>query len=135
MKRVNPAKTSFARRLRREATPEERMIWRRISRFRPGFTRQLTISDLYIADLACRQARLAVELDGSQHVDSAYDEARTKHLDALGWKVIRFWNNEVRDNADGVAAAILAAAEKCLGFAPEAIPPRAGRDRKPRLRK
>jgi len=70
MKRVDPSKTAFARRLRREATPEERMIWRRISRFRPAFTRQLTISDLYVADLACRQARLAIELDGSQHVDS-----------------------------------------------------------------
>ncbi|GAO39113.1 hypothetical protein SCH01S_25_00930 [Sphingomonas changbaiensis NBRC 104936] len=134
MKRVDPAKTSFARRLRQEATPEERMIWRRLSRFRPGFTRQLTISDLYVADLACRQARLVVELDGSQHADSAYDEARTAHLGALGWHVIRFWNNEVRENADGVAAAIVAAAERRLGFAPEVIATRAGRVRKPRLR-
>jgi very-short-patch-repair endonuclease len=135
LKRVDPEKTAFARRLRNEATPEERMIWRRISRFRPAFTRQLTISDSYVADLACRQARLAVELDGSQHVDSAYDKARTAHLAGLGWQVVRFWNNEVRENAGGVAEAIIAAAAARLGFAPEAIPSRAGRVRKPRLRK
>lgn len=134
MKRVDPKMTARARALRREATPEERMIWAKLSRFRPPFTRQLTISDSYVADLACRQAKLAIEMDGSQHVDSAYDLARTKHLEELGWHVIRFWNNDVWANADGVAQAILAKAAELIGRDLVATPSRAGRIRKPRLR-
>jgi very-short-patch-repair endonuclease len=134
MKRVDPKMTARARALRREATPEERLMWAKLSRFRPPFTRQLSISDSYVADLACRQARLAIELDGRQHDDSTYDAARTQHLHELGWHVIRFWNNEVRENADGVAEAILERATELLGFEPIPIPSRAGRERKPTLR-
>ena len=135
MKRVDPRMTARARALRNNATPEERAIWNRLASFRPRFTRQLTISDLYVADLACREARLAIELDGSQHVDSAYDEARTGHLASLGWQVIRFWNSDVRANPDGVAKGILEKGAECLeGIRPEAIAPRTGRRRKPRSR-
>ena len=135
MRRVDPKMTARARALRNDATPEERAIWKRISSFRPRFTRQLTISDLDVADLACREARLAIELDGSQHVDALYDEERTAHLVSLGWQVIRFWNSDVGANPDGVAQAILNKAAECLGgIPPEVIPSRAGRVRKPRLR-
>jgi very-short-patch-repair endonuclease len=135
MKRVDPKMTARARALRSSATPEERAIWERISAFRPRFTRQLTISDSYVADLACRKAWLAIELDGSQHVDSAYDVARTAHLTSLGWRVIRFWNSDVHANPDGVAQAILEKAADCLGgVRPEAIAPRVGRVRRPRSR-
>src|SRR6187397_1384897 len=101
-RRIEKRLTDRARQLRREATDQERTIWNLISRFRPKFTRQLSIPP-FVADLACRQARLIVEIDGSQHVDSKDDPARTEALQQEGWTIIRFWNSEVDENADGVA--------------------------------
>ncbi|HLJ64308.1 MAG TPA: DUF559 domain-containing protein [Stellaceae bacterium] len=98
--------TRRARELRRNATEAERIVWRRLSSHRPRFTRQLVVGP-YIIDLACRQARLAIELDGSQHVDSPTDVRRTRFLEAQGWTVLRFWNREVAENPDGVAEAII----------------------------
>lgn len=63
----------------------------------------------YIADFARREHLLIVELDGSQHLDSAYDAARTATLEALGYKVLRFCNRGVVANLDGVVEAIAAA--------------------------
>ncbi|WP_323126188.1 endonuclease domain-containing protein [Stakelama tenebrarum] len=128
--------TRRARELRNASTEAERYVWRRVSRFRPKFTRQLVVGP-YILDLACREAKLAVEFDGSQHLDAAdYDAARTAFLEREGWTVIRFWNAEVADNPDGVAAEILAKAAECLGGThPQPLPGREGRKRKPRSRK
>jgi len=69
----------------------------------------------YILDLACRAARIAIEFDGSQHLDSSYDAERTHFLENLGWRVIRFWNIDVLHNPDGVAEAIVAAAGEPRG--------------------
>jgi very-short-patch-repair endonuclease len=77
------------------------------------FTRQFVISG-YIVDFACRSARLVVELDGGQHGDNGSDEGRTGSLEALGWKVVRFWNNEVLENRDAVAKIILELATQRL---------------------
>ena len=52
--------------------------------------------------------KLVVELDGGQHAESATDEARTRMIEAHGYRVIRFWNNDVLENTDGVTEAILA---------------------------
>jgi very-short-patch-repair endonuclease len=112
--RVDPTLTAFARDLRTNATKEERILWRLLSRYRPKFTRQLPIGP-YVADLACRQAKLVVEIDGSQHVASVRDEARTRYLEAEGWSVVRFWNSDVVANPEGVAEAILLKAAECLG--------------------
>ena len=107
--------TANARRLRREATPEERTVWRLIRDHRPKFTRQLPVGP-YILDLACRSLKVAVELDGSQHLDAAdYDRERSAFLEKMGWTVLRFWNAEVRANPDGVAEAILAAVATARG--------------------
>lgn len=76
-RRVNVATTERARTLRSNATPEERKLWRLLSRYRPKFTRQLPIGP-YIADLACRQAMLVVEIDGGQHSESKRDEIRDR---------------------------------------------------------
>jgi very-short-patch-repair endonuclease len=114
MKRVDPLQTQRARTLRNNATAAERSVWALLSSYRPRFTRQLPIGP-YIVDLACRRARLIVELDGSQHLDSAADEGRTAFLEGQGWTVIRFWNNEVAENLAGVAEAILLKAAECLG--------------------
>jgi very-short-patch-repair endonuclease len=106
--------TAYARKLRNEATPYERTVWRLIRHHRPRFTRQLAVGD-FIVDLACREVRLVIELDGSQHLDSAAeDEARTAFLESLGWRIIRFWNSEVAENPEGVAEAILVEADTLL---------------------
>lgn len=59
------------------------------------------------ADFACEQARLVVEVDGSQHADSATDPARTAAIEAAGYQVLRFWNNDVLQNTGGVIEVIL----------------------------
>ena len=132
-RRVDLRLTKNARELRAQATESERKIWHIISRYRPKFTRQLPIGP-YIADLACRQARLVVELDGGQHANSARDQVRTAFLESEGWTVIRFWNSEVSDNPDGVAEAILAKAAECLGGThPHPLPYREGRIKRRRF--
>jgi very-short-patch-repair endonuclease len=123
MKRINPRLTARARRLRAEATPQERIIWAILALYRPRFTRQLTIEP-YTADFACRQARLLVELDGSQHAGSTHDEHRTRYLSSLGWTVLRFWNSDVNANPEGVAEAILLKVQELTGIQPEAKSPR-----------
>lgn len=119
--------TANARALRTGATEAERLIWLRLRGHRPRFTRQLPVGR-YILDLACRSVKLAVELDGGQHVDSQSDLARTQWLEGLGWRVIRFWNSDVVDNPDGVAVAIVAAVAQCGGPThPRPLPFREGR--------
>ncbi|WP_295218499.1 DUF559 domain-containing protein [uncultured Brevundimonas sp.] len=79
MPRIAPEMTSEARRLRREQTAEERVIWARIRHVQPRFTRQLPIGR-YVVDFACRSLRVAVELDGAQHLGAEhYDAQRTAH--------------------------------------------------------
>lgn len=120
--------TANARALRNGQTDAERMTWLRISRYRPRFTRQLVIGP-YIVDLACRSAKLAIEFDGSQHLDAqAYDERRSLFLREQGWTVLRFWNGDVIENPDGVVEAILNRAAECLGGThPQPLPGREGR--------
>jgi len=129
-RRVPKHLTDRARALRSNATPQERAIWRLLSRYRPKFTRQLSI-DPFTADLACREAKLIVEIDGSQHIESRSDEARTRFLASEGWTVIRFWNSEIDENPDGVAEVILLKAAECLGGThPRPLPSREGRKRR-----
>jgi very-short-patch-repair endonuclease len=63
----------------------------------------------YIADFACHAARIVIEVDGSQHAGSAADEERRKVLEANGYRVLRYWNNDVLSNIDGVLEDILSA--------------------------
>lgn len=92
--------------LRKLATPQEIILWSRLRRKELSckFRRQHSIGD-YIADFYCPKYKLVIELDGHQHKDSdqkEYDEERTKYFNYLGIKVIRFWNNEVNKNLNGV---------------------------------
>ena len=133
-RRIEKHLTDRARSLRTNATPQEHALWQLLSRYRPKFTRQLSIPP-YTADLACRKARLIVEIDGSQHVESESDPVRTRFLEGEGWTVIRFWNSEVDENPDGVAETILLrAAERLGGTHPRPLPSREGRERKRRYR-
>ena len=130
--RLDSEQTQRARELRANPTPEERKVWSLLSRFRPKFTRQLPIGP-YIVDLACREARLVVEIDGGQHAESMADKRRDNYLEREGWTVFRVWNNDVRKNPIGAAEAILARAAECLGGThPIPLPSREGRSRRPR---
>ncbi len=122
MPRVPPRLTNNARQLRRQSTEAERIVWRQLSRYRPRFTRQLVVGS-YILDIACRPAKLAIELDGGQHAEAAdYDRERTEFLQSLGWRVMRFWNSVVATNPDGVAEAILLAVWERIGTHPQPLP-------------
>lgn len=125
MRRVPEHMITKARALRNGQTEAERLIWRRLSSFRPRFTRQLVVGP-FIVDLACRSARLAIEFDGSQHLEAeAYDGHRSDYLVREGWTVLRFWNGAVLENPDGVAEAISGKAAECLGGTrPRPIPSR-----------
>jgi very-short-patch-repair endonuclease len=128
--RVPHAHTQRARTLRNNGTKHERQLWRLLSRYRPKFTRQLPVGP-YVADFACREARLIVELDGGQHAESARDVRRDGLLTQEGWTVIRIWNNEVNDNPEGVVEAIMSRAAECLGGThPQPLPSREGRQRR-----
>ncbi|HET7606037.1 MAG TPA: DUF559 domain-containing protein [Sphingomicrobium sp.] len=131
-RRVPYDRTERARALRRNATKHERRLWLLISRYRPKFTRQLPVGP-FTVDFACREAKLIVELDGSQHADSASDRRRDAFLEQEGWTVMRIWNNEVTENPDGVVAAIVERAAECLGGThPQPLPSREGRVRRHR---
>jgi very-short-patch-repair endonuclease len=98
-----------ARRLRLNSTDAERRLWavlrdRRLAGYR--FRRQHPIGD-FIVDFACTKHQLVVEADGGQHADKAEDERRTAFLQAVGWRVIRFWNNDVLANTEGVIETVL----------------------------
>jgi very-short-patch-repair endonuclease len=100
-----------ARQLREFSTDAERRMWsalrdRRLSRYK--FRRQHPIGR-YIVDFACTEYRLIIELDGSQHADNAADARRTAWLESQGWRMVRFWNNDVLGNIDGVIEAVLEA--------------------------
>jgi adenine-specific DNA-methyltransferase len=74
----------------------------------------------FIVDFLCAEAGLVVESDGGQHADQvAYDERRTAYLEALGLRVLRFWNSAVLTNRDGVCLTIL---DACGGERPSAGP-------------
>lgn len=129
--RIPASLTQRARALRSAATSEERKIWHLLSRYRPKFTRQLPIGP-YIADFACRHAKLVVEIDGGQHAESQHDAARDEWLRSEGWTVFRVWNSDVHENPIETAEAIIAQAAECLGGThPQPLPSRDGRKRRP----
>ncbi|WP_404337136.1 endonuclease domain-containing protein [Sphingomonas sp. MMS12-HWE2-04] len=137
-RRIDPELTARARELRNNPTQTELAVCHRISRYRPQFTRQLIVAP-FIIDLACRQAHLAVEFDGSQHLASEPQDARrTAFLQSKGWIVLRLWNSDVLANPDGAVLHIVRRAAECLGGThPQPLPFREGcerRERQPRSR-
>ena len=104
-------KYEFARKLRREQTEVERKLWYalRDRRFHGiKFRRQQPLG-FYVVDFICFEAKLIIELDGSQHAFPENAEAeriRTAFLEKEGFRVLRFWNLELQNNFDGVMEAI-----------------------------
>ncbi|HEY0854310.1 MAG TPA: DUF559 domain-containing protein [Devosia sp.] len=132
MRAVRPAAAiPRARKLRVQMTDAERRFWNLVrNRSFDGlkFVRQYPVGP-FIADFACRERKLIVELDGSQHVaEATYDERRTIFINSEGYSVLRFWNNEVLTELAGVhqmLQAVLAGYEPSPGwrFSPATLSP------------
>jgi len=104
------------RELRKNMTDAERVLWFRLrSRQVEGrkFRRQHPIGR-YVVDFVCLERRLIVEVDGSQHMDNPNDEIRTRWLEREGYKVLRFWDNEVLMETDAVMEVIKEAVEESI---------------------
>jgi very-short-patch-repair endonuclease len=102
---IHPDITQSARRLRQKMSGAEQRLWyllrrRQLDEFR--FRRQQPIGH-FIVDFVCLKERLIIELDGGSHTETqGYDEVRTAWLEAKGYRVLRFWNNDVLGNQEGV---------------------------------
>ena len=87
-----------ARRLRRDMTPQERKLWYEYLRTYPVKFYKQRIIESFIVDFYCAQAKLVIEIDGSQHYDKngiAYDAERTAYLESFGLQVLRYSNREI----------------------------------------
>ncbi|MBC7580097.1 MAG: endonuclease domain-containing protein [Tardiphaga sp.] len=101
----------FAKSLRANMTDAERRLWYRLRAHRLQgikFKRQIPIGQ-YVADFARMERKWLVEVDGGQHAESDSDVERTKWLEDRGFRILRFWNNEVVNETDAVLEIILAA--------------------------
>jgi len=96
-----------SRQLRKNMTLQERKLWDIIKNrqfFGYRFRRQFPLGQ-YIVDFICREKKIIIEIDGGQHNDiqnQIYDSKRTEYLESLGFNVIRFWNNDVDEDIEGV---------------------------------
>lgn len=110
---MNRMNVDRARGLRLGMTDAEQALWYRLrNRQLDGckFRRQHGI-DRYVVDFVCTERMLVVELDGSQHLEQQqdYDQARTRYLQAKGYRVLRFWNNDVLTNIESVLEVLMEA--------------------------
>ncbi len=109
MTRLSATTKQNSRNLRREMTDAEKLLWRhlRMKQFEGHkFRRQYPLGN-YIVDFVCLEAALILEVDGGQHADnSASDDIRTQWLEGKGFRVMRFWNNDVLKNIEEVKLAV-----------------------------
>jgi very-short-patch-repair endonuclease len=101
--------TERARDLRSNMTEAEKRLWRYLrNRQLQGhkFYRQYPIPPYYV-DFLCRDKKLIIEADGGQHSENRSDEKRTKYLENKEYKVLRYWNNDILENTEGVMKEIL----------------------------
>lgn len=104
----NGQRSLLARRLRRAMTPAEHALWRHLrgrQRYNLKFRRQHPIGP-FVVDFACLEPALVIEVDGGQHNGSRTDTARDAYLRRCGFHVLRFWNDEVLTNPDGVCRVV-----------------------------
>ena len=111
---IDRFRRATARRLRAKSTETEILLWKRLRSIETEgthFRRQVPIGP-YVTDFACMAARLVIELDGSQHNTEAHrerDRRRSQWLESEGYRVVRFWNNDLTSNMDGVLETVYAA--------------------------
>jgi adenine-specific DNA-methyltransferase len=116
--RTGPATRDTARKLRKAMTEAEKRPWsrlrdRQIANF--AFRKQVPLGP-HVADFCCLKARLVIEVDGGQHAEpSAYETERTAWLEAQDYRALRFWNNEVLGNIEGVVETIARALDSSKG--------------------
>jgi very-short-patch-repair endonuclease len=111
MRGANFIKTERARELRSAQTDAEKRLWNRLRARQVNgykFVRQEPIGQ-FVVDFVCRERRLIVEVDGGQHATDPRDAMRDRWLIDHGYRVLRFWNNDVLSNTDGVLEAIASA--------------------------
>lgn len=127
MQLYNKTETKTLRRkLRKDLTKEERKIWNLVRNKKVlnlKFFRQYSVGK-YILDFYCPQIRLCLEIDGGQHNEPDnmdHDEKRTDYLQSVKIKVIRFWNNEVNKNIDGVYQKIYEASDELINSPPPSL--------------
>ena len=102
----------IARKLRKNQTPQEQILWnilrnRQVLGYK--FRRQYPIGN-YVVDFVCKENKMIIEIDGGQHNTPEgilADENRTKYLQSVGYKILRFWNNEIDNNIEGVYQKII----------------------------
>ena len=116
--RIYPPVLLRSRELRHLQTPAEATLWQNLRNRNLGykFRRQHPI-DRFIVDFYCAEAKLCIEIDGGSHFEKEqeeYDKARTEFLEALGYQVVRYTNNDVRYNIHAVVDEIIRTAEKRL---------------------
>ncbi len=101
--------TAISRKLRRDSTEAEKLLWNRLRAKQIDglkFKRQVPVGN-YIVDIVCFEKDLIIELDGGQHAEQSEDDrVRDSWLHSQGFKVLRFWNNEVFANIEGVLETI-----------------------------
>ena len=120
-----PEALTHAKELRTNVTEAEKKLWHFLQQSNLGysFRRQHPVGD-YITDFACIEKKIIIEIDGGQHGEQqAYDTKRTAFLEEAGFKVLRFWNNEVLENHEGVLQ-VVQEALKVEGHPPS--PPASG---------
>ena len=128
--RINATRGDYARQMRHEPTEPEKHLWRNLSNSQLGgfkFRRQTVIGP-YICDFSCSSNGLIVEVDGDTH-DPAADAVRDAALQQQGYSVLRFTNNDVMRNIDGVLQVILEHAQQLpqRRYTPTPTPPLEGR--------
>jgi very-short-patch-repair endonuclease len=118
-----------ARAMRQSSTDAEHLVWNMLRNRQiddKKFVRQYPVGP-YVADFACREAMLVIELDGGQHAESTSDEKRTAYLNANGYSVLRFWNNDVLSNREGcwltIQSVLRGNPSPDLRFAPATLSP------------
>jgi len=100
----NPNQKNVRRKLRKDSTPQEKILWLHLRNKKLGinFKRQYSVGG-YIIDFYCPTKRIGIELDGFQHLGAKeYDNTRTEFFKVLDIKILRFWNNEIDKNIDRV---------------------------------
>ena len=93
----------LARKLRHNMTEAEKVLWYKLRNKQLGtkFRRQEPLGD-YIVDFVCFEHKLIIEVDGGQHSENEQDVVRDQWFEKRGYKVLRFWNNDVLENIDGI---------------------------------
>jgi adenine-specific DNA-methyltransferase len=118
----------FARALRKQMTDAERLLWRHLRNRELGgwkFKRQYPVGP-FIVDFICVEKNIVIEVDGGQHAENeALDLQRSAYLNKMGYRVLRFWNNEVLQETEAVLNAIFAilANDKQNSPSPQPSPP------------